>query len=217
VKSTQLKNSPTHSFLERLNLVLKLRGLKRGDLAKDLGVAPSTLTRWNHGAEPRFGIIADIARITSVRREWLAAGVGEMCEETAQAGDRSGQICITEGKGEKTPETNLAPEAEVPEITKDPAATSIAAAIEAMISPAEAGALRALDLAKLMQAVPNANTGILLGAMWTGVGDVLAWRLSFDNQITDKLQVILTELARRAPAAIGYTRPIEPTPKPAKP
>ena len=140
-----------------------------------------------------------------------------MCEETARAGDRSGQICITEGKGEKTPETNLPPEAEVPEITKDPAATSIAAAIEAMISPAEAGALRALDLAKLVQAVPNANTGILLGAMWTGVGDVLAWRLSFDNQITDKLQVILTELSSRAPAAIGYTRPIEPTPKPAKP
>lgn len=91
------------------------------------------------------------------------------------------------------------------------------AAIEAMISPAEAGELRAMDLAKLVQAVPNANTGILLGAVWTGVGDVLAWRLPFDNQITDKLQVIITELARRAPAAIGYTRPIEPTPKPAKP
>ena len=105
-------------------------------------------------------------------------------------------------KLEKTLRTTLKPEEEVPEITKD---------------PAEAGALRAMDLGKLVQAVPNANTGILLGAVWTGVGDVLAWRLPFDNQITDKLQVIITELARRAPAAIGYTRPIEPTPKPAKP
>lgn len=83
VKQTQQENSPTHNFLTRLDIALKKAGLNRQGLAKALGVAPSTLTRWNHGAEPRMGVIADIARLANVRREWLSAGIEPMEEAKA--------------------------------------------------------------------------------------------------------------------------------------
>lgn len=67
-----------------------------------------------------------------------------------------------------------------------------------------------LDMDTLSVAVKKANSGLLMGAMLTGLRDILDYRLPFDNQITDKLQVILTELTRRAPAATGYTPPIKP-------
>lgn len=175
MNQTQEKISPTHTFLQRLEIALKYAGMKRGQLAASLKVAPSTLTRWNHGAEPRVGMLADISHLTGVRREWLSLGIGPMVEEKEET-----LVKETEG------------------------------AYKVRKPDEDAEQLRNLDAAKLFLAVPEAKTGVLLGAAWTGLGDILNYRIPFDSQSLDKIKLMVDELVRRAPAATGYTPPIDP-------
>lgn len=70
--------SDGRDFLSRLNLALQRACLSRTALAKELGIAKSTITRWGKGSLPRSEVIAKIAKITGVRREWLSAGIGGM-------------------------------------------------------------------------------------------------------------------------------------------
>lgn len=65
-------------FLDRLNLALKQSGMTRAALAEKLGIASSTITRWNHGAEPRPDLMNRIAQLTGVRLQWLTTGIEPM-------------------------------------------------------------------------------------------------------------------------------------------
>lgn len=78
----------------------------------------------------------------------------------------------------------------------------------------DAEQLRNLDAAKLHGAVPGANTRALLAGAWTGLGDLLDYRIPFDSQSLDKIKLMVDELVKRAPPATGYTPPIDPTTRP---
>ena len=56
------------------------RKVTQGDIAKRLGVSPSSIGAWENGVPVPPSRITSLCKEYNVRREWLETGVGEMFE-----------------------------------------------------------------------------------------------------------------------------------------
>lgn len=94
----QDKSSGRRGFPARLDITLRRAGRSKTALAKELGIAKSTITRWNSGALPRAEVLAKIADMGDVRREWLASGIEPMEIAAAAKHHDKGMAAYVEGK-----------------------------------------------------------------------------------------------------------------------
>jgi transcriptional regulator with XRE-family HTH domain len=74
---------------DRLNVAISHAGIKRIQLATQMGVNPSTITSWKQGRHP-IGIHAQkMANILEVPEEWLINGTGPIPEWLGKIEDTS--------------------------------------------------------------------------------------------------------------------------------
>lgn len=71
------------SMIDRLLSAMKELGVKQVEVAKKVGIAPSSLSQFISGARnPSDRTIADIARALNINEEWLRTGNGSMRIQT---------------------------------------------------------------------------------------------------------------------------------------
>jgi transcriptional regulator with XRE-family HTH domain len=64
---------PERTFVARLRRALQVRGMNLSELARRLGVSPSSVTNWiSRGSSPLIGTAADVADVLDVNLDWLA-------------------------------------------------------------------------------------------------------------------------------------------------
>ncbi|HCB8401654.1 TPA: helix-turn-helix transcriptional regulator, partial [Escherichia coli] len=68
------------SFSDRLQLAMTIRGYSQGKLAREVGMAQSSVNKLVNGATGSRKVV-EIANILNVRPEWLSYGVGPMNSE----------------------------------------------------------------------------------------------------------------------------------------
>lgn len=74
----QEKNEQCCSFSERLNSILKSKGIKKKDLAMKLGVEPNAISRYSRGHHlPSSSELYRISRILGVSMDWLMGATEE--------------------------------------------------------------------------------------------------------------------------------------------
>lgn len=69
------------NFSERLRAAMDLRGYSQGKLAKDVGMAQSSVNKLLNGASGSKKVV-EIASVLNIKPEWLSHGVGNMQEIT---------------------------------------------------------------------------------------------------------------------------------------
>ena len=79
----QEKNSREDNFSSRLSLAISSSGLKQKELAKMVGVAEITISRYKNGTQtPNNATLNMLASVLNVSPAWLSCG-----EEAAQSGN----------------------------------------------------------------------------------------------------------------------------------
>jgi transcriptional regulator with XRE-family HTH domain len=67
-------------FSARLELAMKKRNLRQAELARQMGTAYSTVSRWLENSRPRARTVRELADLLCVSQKWLQDGVGEMID-----------------------------------------------------------------------------------------------------------------------------------------
>lgn len=81
-----------YSYGERLYLIRAQHKLTMKDMAKSVGVAPSTWSKYeNDTSFPSGRTIVNLCTIYHVNREWLDCGEGEVYTDGYQPGDPLGE------------------------------------------------------------------------------------------------------------------------------
>lgn len=74
---------------------MKKRNMRQADLARGMGTAYSTVSRWLENSMPRERTLRELADLLCVSQKWLAEGIGEIevsndtaliCEDPAEYG-----------------------------------------------------------------------------------------------------------------------------------
>lgn len=65
-------------FSARLDIAMKKRNIRQADLARGMGTAYSTVSRWLENSMPRERTLRDLAKLLCVSQMWLAEGLGDM-------------------------------------------------------------------------------------------------------------------------------------------
>ncbi len=82
-------------FSARLDFAMKKRNMRQADLARGMGTAYSTVSRWLENSMPRERTLRELADLLCVSQKWLAEGIGEIeasndtamiCEDPAKYG-----------------------------------------------------------------------------------------------------------------------------------
>ncbi|MDX7993165.1 helix-turn-helix domain-containing protein [Xenorhabdus littoralis] len=82
------------TLTDRLNRAMREGGFSQGLLAKEVGMAQSSVWKLTSGAATRTTRLVDIARVLGVRPEWLSDGKEPMREEENKASEVNGIECI---------------------------------------------------------------------------------------------------------------------------
>jgi len=71
-------NKPSKTLSHRLRQARELLGINRSELARRIGVKPSSAIQWEHedGTYPSTAHLIDIAVLANVSFDWLATGRG---------------------------------------------------------------------------------------------------------------------------------------------
>ncbi|HCZ3650537.1 S24 family peptidase [Escherichia coli] len=88
------------SFSDRLQLAMTIRGYSQGKLAREVGMAQSSVNKLVNGATGSRKVV-EIANILNVRPEWLSYGVGPMNSEESTSCNLTPQESYPPQKNDK--------------------------------------------------------------------------------------------------------------------
>lgn len=90
-----LASDEIQDFFNRLRVVMQHKGWNKSKLAKKIGLAASSISRWEHGIYPPTATTIDrICAGTGCDREWLLTGNGVPWEE--DSADRTAHAFVEE-------------------------------------------------------------------------------------------------------------------------
>jgi transcriptional regulator with XRE-family HTH domain len=97
------RRRPMFQHAARINQARTAAGLSRTALAARIGVARSTVARWerNHGIVPTVGHLGRIALATGASLEWLATGRGRRAAGSEGGGPPAASDLVAQSQAEE--------------------------------------------------------------------------------------------------------------------